>query len=548
MAEGDTPQQITLSWVGTNFFSLLGVEAVLGRMFVPEDKTNTDLSVVARADFTPPAQALVLSHGLWERSFGGDPEIVGRTIRINGQSMHVVGVAPGGFRLYLPADAIMPPNADAWTLFPVDLRRMARGTGNLTVIGRMQLGVSVDQARGELAAIAGNLRDNFQVHSRLGTEFEIAPMHAEVVGHVRTVLWVLLGAVGLVLAIACANVANLLLVRASVREREFAILGALGSGRVRVVQLLLIEGLLLSFVGSLAGVVLAGWGVDLLLALRPENLPRAENIGIDMPVLLFTLGTSVAAAVLFGLAPAFQLRRFDVGHALQERGVGRSVGKQRLRNTLVVSEVALSLVLLIGAGLLFRSFALLGQIQPGFNPTNVLTANVSLPFFSYRYWDNRIRLFQELQVGIAAIPGVESVGGISPLPLSEGDGQSWTGSYAMNEEDQDDWLANVADYRPVLPGYLATMQTRLLAGRRFEAADNRADAPLVAIVDETFVDKIWPDQNPVGQQLMIEVANETNTGSRAARAEVVGVVEPVRHNDLTRTGRETIYVPYHAYG
>jgi putative ABC transport system permease protein len=542
----DQPEQVTMAWVSTNFFSVLGVEAALGRMFLPEDKTNTDLSLLTDPNFTPPPGAMVLSHGLWQQSFGGDPDILGRTIRANGQSLHVIGVAPAGFRLFLPVDAPIPADADAWILFPIDMRQASRGQNNLTVIGRMKPDVTVAQGQLELDDISTYLRDNFPIHERLGTQMRSASMHGEAVGHVQPVLFVLLGAVGFVLAIACANVANLMLVRTSTRDREFAIRGAMGGSRGRIMRQVLTESALLAVLGAGLGIVLATWGIDLLLALRPENLPRVESVGIDANVLGFTLGASLLAAFLFGLGPAMQSTRTQLAQALKDRGsASDGPRRNRLRGTLVIGEMALSLVLLIGAGLLLRSFVMLSKVEPGFSSERVLTANFSLPFFSYREWDKRTGFFRELTERMAAIPGIESVGGVTPLPLS---GEARTGHFTLDESDVEQWTRNEADYRPIMPGYFETMQTSMLSGRRFSAADNQTGAPSVAIVDETFAAQVWPDDDPIGQRLVIQVPNRTQTGAQTAWAEVVGVVQHVRHTDLSQDSRPTLYLPYETDG
>ena len=543
---GDQPQQVTLSWVSPNFFSLFGVAPALGRWFVLEDKVDNDRTLIAQPGYTPLPGAVVLSHGLWQSSFGSDPDIIGRSIRANGQTLNVIGVAPVDFQLFLPVDASIPADADAWTLFPIDISQGDRGTSNLTVFARMESGVTVAQAQAEMDRVSQQLRETYPIHEQIGTQFEIAPMHAEVVNHVQPVLLTLFGAVGFVLLIACANVANLMLVRASARRREFAIRGAIGGGRWRIFRQMLTESLLLSLVGSAAGIWMATWGIDLLLTLRPENLPRVENVGIDSTVLAFTLGASILAAMLFGLAPAFQSTNTDVTEALNDRGSGSmSPRKNRLRTTLVVTEVALSLVLLIGAGLLLRSFASLSRVEPGFNPDHVLTTNISLPFFSYRDWDKRTAFFQQLTDRISNIPGVESVAGVTPLPLS---GDARVGGFALEESQVDQWASNRADYRPVFPGYFATMETPLLSGRAFVEQDNRPGEPSVVVVDERFAARAWPGENPLGKRFLIQVPTPSQRSSQTAWTEVVGVVAHVRHSNLALDGPGTIYTPYHTSG
>ena len=543
---GDQPQQVTLSWVSPNFFHLFGVQPAMGRWFVPEDKIDNDPTLITQPGYTPPPGAVVLSHGLWQSSFGSDPDIIGRAIRANGQTLHVIGVAPIDFRLFLPVDASIPADADAWTLFPIDISQGNRGTSNLTVFARMASGVTVAQAQAEMDRVSQQLRETYAVHEQIGTRFEVTPMHAEIVQHVQPVLLTLLGAVGFVLLIACANVANLMLVRASARQREFAIRGAIGGSRTRIFRQMLTESLLLALAGSAAGLWMATWGIDLLLALRPENLPRVENVGIDATVLTFTLGASLLAAMLFGLAPAFQSTNTDVTEVLSDRGAGSmNPRKNRLRTTLVVTEVALSLVLLVGAGLLLRSFVSLSRVKPGFNAERVLTTNISLPFFSYRDWDTRTAFFQQLTDRVSNLPGVASVAGVNPLPLS---GDANVGGFALDDSQIDQLASNRADYRPVLPGYFTTMETPLLSGRAFVEQDNRPGAPSVIVVDDVFAARAWPGENALGKRLIIQVPDESQRFMQTGWTEVVGVVSHVRHSNLALDGPGTIYLPYHTHG
>lgn len=547
LSEEGEAEQITLSWVSTNFFDLLGVDPVLGRTFVPEDKTTTDLSLLTDPSYEPPHNVVMLSYELWQRRYGADATVIGRVITINSQSMTVIGVAPRGFRLLLPVGAEMPSGIDAWTLFPTNLADGNRAVANLTVLARLAPDVSIQAGQNELSSLAQRLRERHEVHERLGTEVSLAPMHDAVVSHVRPVLLLLLGAVGFVLLIACANVANLLLVRSASRNSEFAIRRALGGSRGRIAQQVLTESALLALAGAVVGIAFANWGVDLLLLLRPDTLPRADAVQLDGTVLVFVLGTTVLCALLFGITPALQSSADGVATLRIRDGAPTSRHSSTLRSGLAVGEIALSMVLLIGAGLLLRSFILLNRVQPGFNPEGLVTARVSLPYFSYRDAETRAIFFERLTERVANLPGVEAVSGLTPLPLSGGDGQDWTGPYALRESDGDDWASNEADYRPVLPNFLRTMETRLLRGRGFTRADNAQDARRVVVIDDVLARRVWPDADPLGAQLRISVLNAAATGSEAVWAEVVGIAEHARLRDLRIDGPGTIYVPYRAY-
>ncbi len=539
---GDGPaEKIVLSWVTPGFFELLGAEASVGRVLTVEDQIITDRDVITRPGYVPPPVATVLSHGLWQRRFGEDPSVVGRTLEINGQRMNVIGVMPPSFRLLLGPDAPMPTDIDAWTLMPVALTDFDRGGSNLTVLGRLAPGAGIEQAQEEMDRFAQHFRDTYPSHARLQTEVQVASLHDEVVGSVRPFLWILFGAVGLVLVIACANVASLLLVRASAREQEFAVRAALGGGRGRIVRQLLTESLVVALIGSLLGLIVADLGIGALLTLTPGNLPRVDDVGIDRTVLMFTMGVTVLASIVFGLVPAVRTSR--ARPALSGRG-GSGGGRERanLRSGLIVAEVALSVVLVVAAGLLARSFLTLQRVDPGFDADNVVTVNVSLPFFQYRDADRRLSFHSLLGEAVADIPGVESAGAIAALPLS-GRGGAWITPFALSEGDEAEWEASRADYRPVMPGYFEAMKTTTLLGRTFDRASNEPDAAPVIIVDHVFAQAAWGGADPVGRRVHIVVPSDNQLSERIG-AEVIGVVEHVRHTDLTQDGIGTIYLPY----
>ncbi len=531
------PEQIKVAFVTSNFFSVLGAEPFLGRAFTIEDETPIPPQAFQDPNVPIPPGAFIMSHGFWRRRFGGDPKVLGRTILINGGPMTVVGIMPRDFELFMPTDAGMPTDIDGWSTLRFDLSTGQRDNQWLRVIARLKPGVAIESAQAEMDAIAARQREQFQFHANMGIHISVVPMHGDVVGHVRPILIALFGAVGFVLLIACANVANLLLARAATRGREMAIRSALGAARSRILRQVLTEGVLLAILGGAAGLLLARLGVGLLLALRPADLPRVDAIGIDFTVLAFTLGATFVAALLFGLAPAFDSSGTETSEALNERGADSGRGKLQLRSALVVGEVALSLVLLIGAGLMLRSFVALQSVQPGFNPQGVLTYNISLPFFSYRTPPERVQFFQRMEERVAALPGVEAVGGIFPVPLG---GRFWTGPYGMPGTDPETWSDKEANFRVVTPDFFEAFGARLLSGRTLTRADIE-EGRNVVVVDNLMAQRSWPNESAVGEQLGIDLFGQEHF------LEVVGVVEHMRHESLMEDSRETVYFPHHLF-
>ncbi len=537
-------EQIMVGWSTGNLFKVLGVTPILGRDFNAEDGTPIDPQVFLDPNATIPPGALILSHGLWQRRFGSDPNVLGRSIQVDGQPSFIVGVLPADFRIYLPIDAGMPTNVDMWRVIPIDFSTNPRDAEWLTVVARLKKGVTVERAQAEMDALAQRLREQYQHNANEGMRIVLNSMHRDVVEHARPVLMALLGAVGFVLLIACANVANLLLVRATSREREIAVRAAMGGDRGRIVRQLLTESVVLAVCGAAVGLVLAWAGIQILVAMSPGNLPRVENVVIDGTVLLFAAVATVVAALVFGTAPALKATSPNLVGALKERGSDAGgVRGNKLRTALVVSEVALSLVLLIGAGLMLRSFAKLQQVEPGFDPENVLTLSVPLPLFGYRDPNQRADFFVRLRQRVEALPGVADVGGVSPLPLSGGD-QYLVGSYGRVGVSEEEWTSNKADYRAVLPGYYKAMRTQVVAGRTLTEADNQEGSPYVVVVDRKLSERTWPDDDPIGRQLQIERFDVEGFDIERVTAQVVGVVEPVNSQTLAAAGRETIYFPY----
>ena len=405
----DEPEQLGGVRVSANLLSLLRVEPVLGRGFLPEEEQPGRNRVV------------LLSHGFWQRRFGANGEVLGQTLALNGESYTIVGVMPADFRF--PQDANLPPYfsfaAQTDVLMPLALTAETiqnRGSHNLAVIGRLKPSAGLRQAQAEMDGIVRRIAEQNAKYKDWGVK--LVSLHEQVVSGSRLALLVLLGAVALVLAVACANVANLLLARAATRQKEIAIRTALGASRLRIIRQLLTESVLLSVVAGLLGVLLAVWGTELLVALSPGNIPRLGEIGIDARVLGFTLLISLLTGVIFGLVPALGASKPNLNETLKEGDRGSTGSRHRVRGLLVVSEIALALVLLVGAGLLIKSFWRLQQVTPGFNPESVLTMDIALPDARYPEDQQRAIFYQQLTERIEQLPGVQAVGTINTLPLS----------------------------------------------------------------------------------------------------------------------------------
>ena len=538
------PERITNAYVTWNLLNLLGVRPILGRTHVAEDAFPIDPKQFGNPDPKLPPNKVVLSYGLWQRRFGGDSSVIGRTIRLDGWGSLVIGVLPRDFRIYLPPDAGMPTNIDAWGVLPSNISDFERQAAWLTVVTRLKDGVTLEQAQDDMDRLAARLRETYQFHKTQNLQIVVAGMHHDVVEHVRPALVALLGAVGFVLLIACANIGNLLLVRASERGREIAVRAALGSGRARIVAQMLTESLVLAAAGTVLGLGLAWQGIRVIKALSPANLPRIESVSLDGRTFAFAAAVAVVAAVLFGLAPALRAVRGNLADGLRDRGSGTGGARgNKLRTVLVVSEVTLSLVLLIGAGLMVRSFAAIQKVNPGFDAKNVVTFNAPIPFLKYLTSQSRATFINQLGDRLATIPGVESVGGVTPLPLAGGEQYS-VGSYGRTGESDDAYRTNKADYRAVLPGYFEAMRIGLVSGRTFLRSDNEDQALDVAVVDAKFAARVFGKENPLGASILVDHFNEKTFSFERLPVTVVGVVANVRSTSLAAEGRETIYYPY----
>jgi putative ABC transport system permease protein len=478
------------------------------------------------------AQVVVLSHGLWQRRFGGDPSILNKTIVMDGAAVQVVGVMPEGFRYPLDAEAV-----DFWVPFDANNEyAQHRGASFLTAFARLKPGVTVAQAQSEMDALAQRLGEAYP-RTNATRRFRITSLHERLVGDVKPALLVLLGAVGFVLLIACANVANLLLARAASRSKEFAIRTALGASRARIVRQLLTESLLLSLAGGVAGLLLALWGVDLLMAVVPADIPRIATVETDGRVLAFTFGVSLLTGVLFGLAPAFQASRADVGESLKDsvKGAGGGGLRSRVRGALVVVEVALSLVLLVGAGLLIRSFESLRAVNPGFDPEGVLTATLTPSDNKYPEEEQQTELFRRAVERASQMPGVEAAGAVFPLPLSGNNiGTNFTIDNASFDSPDD---VHSAEMKIISPDFPRAMGVSLVAGRAFTEHDT-GDAPPVFVVSETLARKFFGTQTPVGRTMSVRDISGVHTG------EIVGVIRDVKYQTLSAASEPAYYVPY----
>ncbi len=522
-ADGE-PERLTGAAVVGDFFSVLGVEPVLGRKFVPEENEDGKNRVA------------ILSHAFWQRRFGGDPSLVGQQIQLNGNQYTVVGVMPPTFQD--PVAAARRP-VELWMPLAVTERmRSARRSDFLSVIARLKHGGTVEQARAELKGIASRLEQQYP-DTNTNWSVIVEPLHETLTGNVRPALLILLGAVAFLLLIACANVANLLLARASARQREIAVRSALGASRARIIRQLLTENMLLSLAGGAAGLFIAWWGTRALLALSPGNIPRLSSVGLDPQVLLFTLLVSLVTGVLFGLAPALIVSKLNLNEMLKEggRSSAEGAGGRRLRNGLAVAEIALSLILLVGAGLLIRSFLRLQEVNPGFNPDNLLAAELSLPSAKYAENQQVVNFYDQLLARVAEQPGVRSAALTTSLPLTGG-GDILAFSVEGRPVARTDRTPD-AEARVVNPDYFRTMEIPLRRGRVLTDQD-APDAPDAVVINEALARKYFAEEDPVGKRI-------TFGDPQAANVEwfnIVGVVGDVRQSTLQAEPYPQVYSAY----
>ncbi len=529
---GGEPINVRAGTVSLNLFSLLGVEPVLGRNFLPEDAPPRP-SAEAADTAAPPALGVIISHGLWQRAFGEDEDVVGKTIYLSGNLVVAIGVMPAGFRIVRSGERAVDEGADLWLPTPLEIfREFPRAGRGFIAFGRLRPGVTVEQAQDELDALYVRLQEDEPTYRNENIQVLVTGLRDEVVKEARPRLLVLAGAVGVLLLLACTNVANLLLVRGQGRVSETAVRAALGCGRIRLARQVLTESLVLAAVGGLLGTGLGWLGVRLLVVLRPVGLPRLDAISMDGGVLWFALAASLVATALFGSLPAIQVSRVSLTEALKDQTRGSSGGRKRiLPGTIVVAEVALTMVLLSGAGLMVRTSLELQEIQPGFDPKNAVTVGVALFAAKYRPREARIAFVRELGDRIRGLPGVQAVGTSNLIPLGGG---RFNGPYSWDEDSEAAWPAARASYRSVSGDYFKAIGTRLLLGRGFTEAEFAEESRSV-IVDRKLADDTWPGEDPIGKSLI--------AGRWRAEVEVVGMVEHARHFSLDRDGYGTVYWP-----
>jgi len=523
------PQRLQGTRASGLVFKTLGVAPIAGRPFTPEEDVPGKNHVV------------VLSYGFWQRQFGGEQSAVGKQIILNGEPYDVIGVMPASF-----GDFRNRP-VDLWSplaLTPEQLSDNNRTNEYLTLVARLKPGIGIDRARADMKTFANQLRTQFPEQYASDWTLKVTPMNEKVSGRIRPALLVLLGAVGFVLLIACANVANLLLARAASRIKEVAIRSALGATRRDLLRQLMAESILLAVVGGAMGLGLAWLGMKGVVALKPANVPRITELRIDGLVTLFTLGVAIVTGLVFGLVPAIQTSRANLQETLKEGGRSGSADRSghTMRRVLVVAEVALALTLLTGAGLLIRSLVLLQGVSPGFDSSNLLTFNVVIPSSKYRSDTALVQYWERAIESVRAVPGVTSAGITSTLPFS---GNWSTGSFSVEGYQPAPGKPGPwGDQRVVSPGFFPTLKVPLLKGRNFTEQDGTTGAQVV-IVDEEMVKRYWPNADPLGKRLTF---NDPRRDSVVKWMTVVGVVGHTKHEGLDAENRVQLYHPYHRFG
>jgi len=542
--QNQDPERVQGASVTTNLFSVLGVNPAIGRSFLPEE------------DQFGRHRVALLSDGLWRRRYGADPRLIGETIGLGGESYTVVGVMPPDMPFLDNT-----PRVELWRpiSFPPGDNMDSRNNYFVTLIGRLKNGVTLNQAQAEVEGIAATIKQNFPGNDQL--EASVAPLSEELIGSVRSGLLVLLGAVGFVLLVACVNVANLLLARAASRERELAIRASLGASRARLIRQLMLEGVPLGLIGGAAGLLLATWGVALLQSMLPATLPRHNAISINPNVLLFTLSISILTITVFGLLPALQATRVDVRDGLSEGGRGLTAGRRRsrVRSMLVAAELALALVLLIGAGLMVRSFLKLSRVDAGFNPHNVLTMRIPLPEAKYKVPTTLnspspagLAFFEQMLGRVRNIPGVQSAGVSTMLPLGAGSG--WGKFFSIEGRPVPASLSQVPAVRFLLisEDYLTAMGIPVLRGRAFNDRDT-AESQQVAIINDTIARRFFADEDPLGKTIWMGPPESLlppdaqTPDNQFVRRTIVGVVADVKGPSLDKAANAEVLAPYQQY-
>ncbi len=523
LALSDHAERIDLAQTNADFFDIFGIRPHYGRLFIPQDEQAGHEPVV------------VVSNALWQRRFGSDPSLVGKSITLDGRNYNVIGIAPPGFQYPDKTELWLPPLRLVPELYPDQDVTQTRRMGYLTVVALLKPGVSLQQAAGEMETITARLRQQYPDSNNKRFN-RVVSLHQHLVGDTNKLLWLLLGAVTFVLLIGCANVANLLLASGASRHKEMAIRAALGASRWRVIRQLFTESTILALTGGVVGLLIAFWGLAAITKLLPTDFPRLNEIHIDLRVLGFTFVASMLTGILFGLVPALQVSRPDVQEAIRETGRGTSGSRRqsRFRQALIVLEVALSVVLLAGAGLLFRSFLRLQSVDAGFVSQQVLTARLTPSGTNYVNDADFAKFYKGVIEKVGAIPGVQDAGLINTLPLFKGP----TSGFRVEGRPvttPDKWPS--VNYRVVSPNYIRAMGIPVLQGRSYTDRDNE-NAPLVMIVNQQLAREIFPDENPVGKRITF---GGTNTDGQPRWFEIVGVVANVRSLELREEPTAELY-------
>jgi predicted permease len=515
----DRPEQVWGLHVTSDIFPLLGVQPLLGRMFLPEE------------DERGREHEVILSFRAWQRLFGGDNGIIGRPVTLDGEKYTIIGVMPRDFK-FAPFWAT---KAELWAPLPLAARAAVRSGNSLRVFARLKPGVTLEEARAEMATITSRLEEEYPGTNR---DYTVLPLKEKVVGEIRPALLVLLGAVGFVLLIACANVAHMLLARAAARQKEVAVRKALGAGRSRLVLQFLTESLLLTVFGAGVALLLGLWGIRILVALSPKGIPRVETISLDSHVLLFVLVVSGLTALGFGLTPALQVWAVNLSDSLKEGGRGSTEGisRNRLRGLLVASEFALALILLVGAGLMIRTFFALQAIDPGFNPHNVLSMVVRVTGSKSAEPSHRDAFYRQLLERVRALPSVRSASAINHLPLA---GDLWSRSFLIEGKPiPRPGEAPEAVYRVTYPGYFHTMNIPILRGREVTESDTM-NSPSVVVINEALARYCWPSEDPLGKRIAL-----LDSSPNPRWLTVVGVVKNAKQHDWAASPDIEFYIPY----
>ncbi|HJQ22322.1 MAG TPA: ABC transporter permease, partial [Blastocatellia bacterium] len=518
------PEEIPGQRVTANMFDLLGAHAMLGRTFAPEE-TVPELE-----------GKVILSYGLWQRRFGADPAVIGQAIHLNANVFTVIGVMPPDYQLFVKKNSLAGARPEIWAAMGFDKEDRVRRGRYIIGVARLKDGVTLAQAQGQMDALAAELERQYPDFNA-GWGISLVPFREQFAGEMRRPLYMLMGAVALVLLIACANVANLLLARAASRQKEIAIRMAVGASRTRIIRQLLIESILLALLGGAAGLLLAMWGVDALVALSPKELLPATGARINLFVLGFTLLVSLVTGVLFGLAPALEASRTNLNETLKEGGrTAMSGGRSHhLRNLFVVAEVAMALLLLVGAGLLVKSFVRLQSVNPGFDPKDLLTVRLRLPYTSYPDPQQRVRFFRDAVARLRQVPGVRSASAISFLPFA---GPGTGAGYSVEGRPfprPGEWP--VVDVRACDADYFQTMGIALLKGRSFSEREQTVKSHVV-VINETLAREMFPGEEPIGKRLIIQTVNNPPA------CEIIGVVGDVKHGGFDSQVRAMSYWPY----